>query len=51
MKHLGDIMKVGADVLSLFDGMACGMLSMLEAGVKVGRNFIGCDIEFGEDTY
>lgn len=27
----------GAKVLSLFDGMACGMLAMIEAGVKVDR--------------
>lgn len=27
----------GAKVLSLFDGMSCGMLAMLEAGVKVDR--------------
>jgi DNA (cytosine-5)-methyltransferase 3A len=27
----------GARVLSLFDGMSCGMLAMLEAGVKVDR--------------
>ena len=25
------------NILSLFDGMACGMLAMLEAGVKVDR--------------
>ena len=27
----------GAKVLSLFYGMSCGMLAMLEAGVKVDR--------------
>ena len=25
------------NVVSVFDGMACGMLAMMEAGVKVGR--------------
>ena len=28
---------IEADVLSLFDGMACGMLAMQEAGIKVKR--------------
>ena len=27
----------GSNVVSVFDGMACGMLAMMEAGVKVGR--------------
>lgn len=26
-----------SNVVSVFDGMACGMLAMMEAGVKVGR--------------
>ena len=29
--------EYGMNILSLFDGMACGMLAMLEAGVKVDR--------------
>lgn len=46
MKHLGDITKIRgeADLVSLFDGMGCGMLAMLEAGVKVGR-YVAYEIE------
>ena len=25
----------GANILSLFDGMACGLVAMIESGVKV----------------
>lgn len=31
-------------IVSVFDGMACGMLAMLEAGVKVGR-YVAFEIE------
>lgn len=34
----------GVDVLSLFDGMACGMLAMLKTGVKV-NNYYAYEIE------
>jgi len=29
--------KNGLKILSLFDGMACAMLALIEAGIKVGR--------------
>lgn len=33
-----------SNVVSVFDGMACGMLAMMEAGVKVGR-YVAFEIE------
>lgn len=30
-------MEIEANIVSVFGGMACGMLAMMEAGVKVGR--------------
>ena len=27
----------GVNILSLFDGMACGLISMIESGVKVNK--------------
>ena len=35
---------VESNVVSVFDGMACGMLAMMEAGVKVGR-YVAFEIE------
>lgn len=35
---------VESNVVSVFDGMACGMLAMLDAGVKVGR-YVAFEIE------
>lgn len=34
----------GANILSLFDGMACGLVAMIESGVKVNR-YIAYEID------
>ena len=34
----------GVNILSLFDGMACGLVAMIESGVKVNR-YIAYEID------